>query len=158
MPLPAAGGILTAAALYEAPTTYVPALTAATTNPTLGTGSTQAGFYYRLGDWIIGEARIRFGSSGAAAGTGLYAISLPITANATFHDIGGGTGIASPIGSGALRDNSSLSASRPCVPYLQTATSARLLTSNGSVDEVTPWGVAWANSDALNIQFMYLRA
>lgn len=150
------GSIALAADVVQAPTTYVPTLTAATTNPTLGTGSTQAGFYYRLGDWIIGEARIRFGSSGAAAGTGLYAISLPVAANATFHNIGGGTGIASPIGSGALRDNSIPSASRPCVPYLQTATTARMLTGNGNVDDAVPW--IWAINDALNIQFMYLRA
>lgn len=57
--------------------TYTPVLTAATTNPTLGTGSTQSGEYKIVGDLLFCRGYIAFGTSGAAAGSGSYFISLP---------------------------------------------------------------------------------
>lgn len=62
----------------DAWTSYTPTLTASTTNPTLGSGSTQAGAYTRIGRIIIGRARIQFGTSGVAVGSGTYRISIPV--------------------------------------------------------------------------------
>ena len=62
---------------------YTPVLTATTTNPTLGTGSTTNGWYTRIQNFVMGIAYFAFGSSGAAAGSGDYFISLPVTANTT---------------------------------------------------------------------------
>lgn len=58
-------------------TSYTPALTAATTNPTLGTGSVQSAEYRINGDMLECRGYIAFGTSGAAAGSGSYFISLP---------------------------------------------------------------------------------
>lgn len=80
---PAAGG-------GSAATAYTPVLTATTTNPTLGTGATQTGWYVQNGDLIVGEAYIKFGTSGVNAGAGDYRISLPVAAHASAISIGGG--------------------------------------------------------------------
>lgn len=64
-----------------AQTNYTPALTASTTNPTLGSGSTAAGRYMRIGNLVIAWGVIIFGTSGVNAGSGNYRISLPVTAS-----------------------------------------------------------------------------
>lgn len=58
--------------------TYTPALTASSVNPTLGTGSSVLGRYVKVGRLVIGYAHITFGTSGVAAGTGTYRVSLPV--------------------------------------------------------------------------------
>jgi hypothetical protein len=79
-----AGNVLTAAELNGIGewTSYTPVLTAATTNPTLGTGSSAVGSYARIQNLIIYNFLIRFGSSGVVPGVGIYSVSLPVTASA----------------------------------------------------------------------------
>lgn len=62
---------------------WTPALTAATTNPTLGTGGTAVGRYVAIGNAVTGWGRITFGASGTNAGSGTYSLSLPAAAHAT---------------------------------------------------------------------------
>lgn len=70
-------------------TAYTPALTAATTNPTLGTGSSATGSYLQVGKFVVATGRIAFGTSGVAAGSGRYSISLPpVTAVTSALSIG----------------------------------------------------------------------
>ena len=74
------GQVLTAATLNTIGAVaegYTPALTAVTTNPTLGTGSFAEGRYQLIQKRAFVEGAIFFGSSGAAAGTGAYRISVP---------------------------------------------------------------------------------
>ena len=81
-----AGQVLTAAtmnsigAAYE---TWTPTLTASTTNPTLGTGSSQTGRYGRVNKSVYGQGQISFGTAGVAAGNGFYYISIPVTAQSS---------------------------------------------------------------------------
>ncbi len=63
-------------------TSYTPVLTATTTNPTLGTGSSSVGSYARIQDLIFYRFVITFGTSGVNAGVGTYRISLPVAAAA----------------------------------------------------------------------------
>jgi hypothetical protein len=56
-----------------------PALTAGTTNPTLGTGSVVTGRYMQMGKLVLGFIYIQFGTSGTNAGSGNYMITLPVT-------------------------------------------------------------------------------
>lgn len=58
-------------------TAYTPVLTASTTNPTLGSGSVATGRYLKAGRDVRGTFDITFGSSGVAAGSGTYRISVP---------------------------------------------------------------------------------
>ena len=58
---------------------YVPALTASTTSPSLGTGGTLVGKYYKIFDQVYVWGEFRFGS-GASVGSGIYRISLPFKA------------------------------------------------------------------------------
>lgn len=50
------------------------------TPPTLGTGSTAVSRFAQLGKMVHYYGKILFGSSGAAAGSGVYLISLPVNA------------------------------------------------------------------------------
>lgn len=65
-------------------TTYTPALTAATTSPTLGSGSSAVGRYFKQGRKVTFWARITFGTSGVAAGSGAYRFGLPVNADTTY--------------------------------------------------------------------------
>jgi len=85
------GQVLTAATLNTigaAWETYTPALTASTTNPTLGTGSSVSGRYGQVNKIVCGQGQISFGTSGVAAGNGFYFVSLPITAQSSGKVIG----------------------------------------------------------------------
>lgn len=57
---------------------YTPALEASVTNPTLGSNSSVGGRYVRIGNWVYATGDIRFGTAGAAAGSGTYFITLPV--------------------------------------------------------------------------------
>lgn len=63
-------------------TAYTPALTAFTTNPTLGLASSVAGKYVQVGKLVAGQGLIQFGSSGTAAGNGVYFVNLPMPVDA----------------------------------------------------------------------------
>ena len=125
--------------------TWVPTLTASTTNPTLGTGSTAAGRYGRIQKTVFGNCRIFFGTSGTNAGVGFYFVSLPVTAQAS--------GV--PAGQGWIYDSSTglvrhvavaLDSTTRVALYLENAT-------NYSVGAGNPW--AWAASDQIQFYFEY---
>lgn len=86
------GQVLTAAQMNAigAYTAYTPVLTATVTNPTLGTGGSQIGFYTTINNLCIGYGAILFGTSGANAGVGLYRISLPLNSTGSEYSIGAG--------------------------------------------------------------------
>ena len=119
-------------------TSFTPSLTATTTNPTLGSAATQSGLYTQIGKVVIARYRVRFGTSGAAAGSGTYEFSLPITAKeANFV-----------AGAGWLQDESA-GARRLISAFLQSTTALRLVYEAASgypaVTEAAPY--AWAASD-----------
>lgn len=61
---------------------YTPTLTSTGTNPTLGTGNSVTGTYYRVGKTVIGASEIVAGTAGYAAGTGAYRVLLPVALTA----------------------------------------------------------------------------
>lgn len=68
---------------------YTPALTASGSNPTMGSGASATGRYVQIGKLVHFYANVAFGSSGAAAGSGDYRISLPVNAAAASNTIVG---------------------------------------------------------------------
>lgn len=71
--------------------TFTPALTATSVNPTLGTPAQGPfGWYAQFGAQIIGRGYIEFGATGTA-GTGTWLVSLPVAhAYTPLHTIGKG--------------------------------------------------------------------
>lgn len=142
---------------------YTPALTATTTDPTLGTGSTVLGRYsVDYTGWVRGQINIAFGSSGTSAGSGTYLLSLP-TAIDTLASSTSFAG-ADVIGWGAVRDNSSVTTgSRMVIACRNSAsggtggvglvTLAALDGTNGAVSSAAPF--AWGASDSITLQFAY---
>lgn len=57
---------------------YTPTMTASTTNPTLGTGSSALGRYYQSGKLVSFNMDIVLGTSGFVGGSGTYIFSLPV--------------------------------------------------------------------------------
>jgi hypothetical protein len=123
---------------------YTPVLTATTTNPTLGTGSSVTGWYVHFGsissadEYVVVGFQVVFGTSGAAAGSGTYRISLPVTASTT-----------SPSASGtALVFDDSTGERRVAMVDLVTTTTLGLNPDGASsVDNDFPW--VWANNDSI---------
>ena len=62
------------------PTSYTPVLTAASTNPVLGAGAVQSGRFIQVGKLVTYWFQITFGTTGQAAGSGIYSIALPAAA------------------------------------------------------------------------------
>ena len=138
---------------------YTPTLTASTTNPTLGTGSSATGYYKRLGHRVEGYCSIQFGSAGVAAGTGYYGLLLPVEpVNRTMA-----------IGIGYLVDNSdnvrflvaSAAISTPlwaantskAIIVVSNAAGAGFFTGANPVGAAAPW--TWAENDQLLVTFSY---
>lgn len=67
---------------------YTPVLTAATTNPNIGSTGTGQGRYVQIGKLVHFYATIVPGGTGIAGGSGGYAISLPVAAKTTFTQRG----------------------------------------------------------------------
>ena len=143
--LPAASG--TVQTVPGAWTNYTPTLTASTTNPTLGTGSSTVGRYSQVGKTVTGYGAILFGSSGAAAGNGEYLVSLPVAR------INGGE---QPLGSIVLRDASAgyIASIGTLQGRAGDASKAILVINSVAMAGATsPW--TWAASDQIWFQFTY---
>lgn len=128
--------------------TFTPTLTATTTNPTLGSGSTSTGRYtLRNGIWCDVVFTIKFGSSGAAAGSGQYLIAAPFTAA---NDIS--VGVAA-CGAAYLRDDSS-GAIKNAMTYISPNFSTiSLVADNTTVTNSSAW--TWANLDSISGSISY---
>jgi hypothetical protein len=148
------GQVLTAATLNTigaVAETYTPALTAVTTNPTLGTGSFQEGRYQLLQKRAFVEGAVYFGSSGAAAGTGAYRISVPSAVSIKSNN--------APIGYGLFYDSSTGFTFYPMQAFYISATTFQLIVASpaytaGSVLSSTV-PVVPANSDQIRFTLCY---
>lgn len=121
---------------FGAWTAYTPALTAETTNPTLGTGASITGSYLKVGKTVFYRIRIVAGS-GVAAGNGTYYFSLPFAVAATqFDSPGFGWAYAdNPLVFGVVAADASPGSSK-----------IRLIGSNGGIVSSTNYEVANTNT------------
>jgi len=130
--------------------TYTASLTAATTNPSLGTGGTAEGRYtLRNGKWCDLRATVQWGTSGSA-GSGQYFIALPVATSASI------TNGVSNVGSAMMRDASGGPALNvgTCYATASQTTMALLSVGGGLVNSSTPW--AWGGSgDYITIGLTY---
>lgn len=125
--------------------TWTPALTAVTTNPTLGTGSAVAGRYAQVGKVVTAQFRITFGTSGVAAGTGGYRVSLPVTPESTLTWFVGSYWAFDSSGSASTMGQIAIDAGTSVLRFFYPAT-----WPSGTSSEVaatTPW--TWAASDQI---------
>ena len=149
-----AGQILTADTLNTigaASVSYTPALTAVTTNPTLGTGSFAGGTYQQIQDRAFVEGAIFFGSSGAAAGTGAYRISVPSAISIKSNN--------SAIGYGLFYDSSAGFIFYPMQAFYISATTFSLVVASPAYSAASVLGstipVVPANSDQIRFTLCY---
>lgn len=128
-------------------TAYTPVLTATTTNPTLGSGSVQAGRWTRQTDrLVVVHIYIKFGTSGAAAGSGDYLVSLPVNR--------GSDAALRVFGCGYIYDDST-TANRLVVAIKQAGAGVVQMLAEGSstVNNASPW--TWANNDEIQLLLTY---
>jgi hypothetical protein len=128
---------------------FTPTLTATTTNPTIGTGSTRNGWYsIGPGPTCTYSFFVRMGTSGFAAGSGSYKISLPITA------ADANLGAFPAHGVCLLNDNSAgASSDGTCWIPAGDLSNLQFITGSNTVNNTTPWG--WANSDYITGSITY---
>ncbi|MFF5261372.1 hypothetical protein ACFY4C_20710 [Actinomadura viridis] len=128
-------------------TSYTPTLTGATTNPALGTGSAREGAYMRFGSMVTVRGNIKAGTSGASAGSGVYMVSLPVTAKAL--STGEYIGSAETFDASANNVRDGICRIRSAISWNKV----ELVTEN------TLWGsggpFAWANNDAISFTITY---
>jgi hypothetical protein len=140
-----------------ASTSWTPALTAASSNPTLGTGSSATGRYVRQGRLVTAWGRLAFGTSATGAGSGVYYVSLPVAADTAVMFASTNAGDGSNIGSGHVRDSSATSNNVPISVQLREASLVQFSQANGgAVTEAAPF--AWSTEDVLTFQVSYLSA
>lgn len=140
-------------------TSYTPAITAidpfgsfgGAVNPTMGTGSSLTGAYTRIGRMVVGRAQIVFGT-GAAAGTGYYGITLPVTPRNTNQSMG----------LGFLTDisDSARIVSAPFAIATVFSSTLGIILVEGQINvgaspasHAAPW--TWADTDSISLNFMY---
>lgn len=122
-----------------------PALTAATTNPTLGTGNTATARYTLFnGKMCTYWGYIQFGTTSANAGSGQYFISLPFAA---------ATGINFISGSALVRDNSANDIRNANCYMAGGASTLSLVTTDVIAGSANPW--VWAASDYIHWNITY---
>lgn len=131
---------------------WTPELKAATTNPTLGVGAIQIATAQRFGSWLIGNVKIRFGTSGTNAGSGNYYIELP---NGLEADVTGQAGLFA-IGSGYVRNDGTASNNKDILAEVIVANPSRIQFRNyNSTSQTVTSGApfAWAANDYLEFNF-----
>ena len=145
------GQTLSAAALQSlaAGGTYTPILTASTTNPTLGSGSTAQGRYHRNGLHVDVWFHLAFGTSGVVAGSGVYRVSYPpgLTPMVSLPE-----GL---FGTCRLVDQSA-NLEGPAFSLVTQGQNIVLVTANagGYVSGIAPW--TWAAGDRITGHASYL--
>lgn len=136
--------------------TYVPALTATTTDPNLGADGTAVGAYHRNGLFVTGWAQFLFSGSGLDAGSGPYIISLPLDADVSIMQATEAAGAASILGGGFIRDDSTNLQSELVQVQLITANVVRLRRHNATTAVTSSDPFTWAEGDRISINFSYL--
>lgn len=133
---------------------YTPAITAASGGLVLGTGNAVGGRYtLRNGNWCDCQGLIKWGSTGLAAGTGSYSITLPFNrANTlTAGDV--------PLGTCRVLD-SSVPAAYLGVPFGSAAASTMQILMGGTPSvgpsQMAPTiPMAWATNDVIAWNITY---
>ena len=131
-------------------TAYTATVTAATTNPTLGTGSTNAGYYAQIGKVVTARFKIQFGSSGVAAGSGAYFVALPVAAATAQVGITAGNGYGYDSSTASLSAFTAFCDNANRLAFLFNTT---LNGAYGVLGAASPW--TWAASDYFECAFSY---
>lgn len=144
---PAAGGSGSGA---EAWTTYVPALTASSSNPSLGSdgGLEEFGYYQMIGDTCLFQVQLSCGVTSPSGGSGTYYISLPETAHDDYPEF-------TAIGSGQIR-YAGAPISYIVVPVIDSTPSRVMLATNtgNAVTHSAPAAFG-AATDRITLSGMY---
>lgn len=127
-------------------TSWTPTLTAVTTNPTMGTGALRTGGYEQDGRRVTCRGHIKFGTSGAAAGSGIYEVSLPVTAKSLSP--------GRQQGSVTAFDNSGNDFADGAV-FIESGATTKARFSIDSTVVTNAWPWTWANLDQLDFTLTY---
>lgn len=135
--------------------TYTPTLTAATTNPNLGSTGSIVGSWHRAGNKVDAWIRIHFDGTGVDAGAGIYEISLPFAADTSILNASTIAANGDCVGEAALNDVSAgVTAHGICQlrdPARIGIVTGQTASGGNQVNSTSPWGAAWATGDRIAI-------
>lgn len=129
-------------ALGSAWTSYTPAITAATTNPTLGSTSV-SGFYRKIGKTVDIDIDITIGS-GFSAGSGAYRFSFPAGVSPLL------TAQSRPLGLVHVRDVSVPATTTHNAYYFSSSVFAVVASGGGGLLGASS-PITWASGDIISI-------
>ena len=133
------------APFFSAWTLYTPVLTASTTNPTLGAGSSAEGRYLKVGRLVVYRFKIAFGTSGVNAGSGFYKVSAPVNRNTAFSAVCTSTIYGNDVSVGTRNHG---------FANFSGDNAFEIFYLNGvAYSATTPW--TWAASDTIEGQLVY---
>jgi len=147
------------AELVGAYDSYTPTVTAQTTSPTMGTGATATGRYKRLGHRVVGDAVIVFGSSGVAAGSGIYGLLLPVEPANRVQPVGIGycfdfsDQLRFMVASAAVSPAIWASSTSKAIIVVTNVAGEGFATGDNPVGAAVPW--TWAEQDQIVLSFDY---
>lgn len=131
---------------------WTPALTVISgTDPTLGVGAITDGEWINNGGLITAQFRINFGTSGVAAGSGIYTIDTPVPINASWLTTG-----SIAIGQAIVRDATGPVIRSRTVRINGASSVVMSADAGANVTDAVPW--TWAANDTLNGTFTYRAA
>lgn len=128
-------------------TDYTPALTASTSDPTLGTGGTIAGRYTQIGKNVTVHVGIAFGTAGTAAGSGTFYVSLPVNMRTPMND-------GAIVGYGWIYDKN-VTRSYMILATYESATTVRLRNYDATNFVTNSSPITWSAEDAIQLSLNY---
>lgn len=143
--------------------TYTPQLFGTTSPPVIGTGGSAVNraYYYRIFDEIFVWGELRFGTSGASGGTGIWSLALPFTAKTV---VGASTNLGSSpvVGIGSIHDDSATAGRTPLTVHLRTTTQImfgiKMNSGLGAREVSSSIPFAWQPSDGIQWSARFQRA
>lgn len=126
---------------------FTPTLTATSTDPDLGTGSSTSGAYVKIGNQVIYRFFIQFGS-GSSPGNGRYNISVPHSISSSIWATG-----TYAIGSAILFDWSVAGHKELAVPYASGSSSISMVVKDSTVFHNNPFN--WDDDDRFSATVIY---
>lgn len=137
---------------HDSSGTWIPAFTADTTNPTLGTGGFTEGKFLRL--WpkmLIGHLRVFMGTAGFAGGSGNYHFSIPFNHAGDLNVMN----LEYPIGKAIVTSAASVANSAVLQVLYDVNTATMIMRSSGGNNLNPTNPVTFTNNDRISAYFMY---
>lgn len=137
--------------------TYIPDLTASTTNPNLGADGEIVGAWHRNGHMITAWARWLFSGTGLDPGSGAFGLSVPFAADSSIMETtSGSSAVTFAVAFGRIHDNSTGTNTTTVTGQFFSANAIRLHFSGANTTVTNSSPFTWDEGDRGIVLFQYI--